>query len=99
MSRITLYHAPQTRSTGAMVLVEELGADVDTVVLDMKAGENRAPAFLAVNPLGKVPALVDRGQLVTEQPAIFLHLADRFPAAGLAPASEHQHRDSPGAHR
>ncbi len=85
MSRITLYHAPQTRSTGAMVLVEELGAEVDTVILDMKAGEQHAPAFLAVNPLGKVPALRDGDALVTEQVAIYLFLADRFPERGLAP--------------
>ena len=85
MSRITLYHAPQTRSTGAMVLVEELGADVDVVVLDMKAGEQRQPAFLAVNPMGKVPALLDGDALVTEQVAVFLFLADRFPERGLAP--------------
>ena len=85
MSRITLYHAPQTRSTGAMVLVEELGAEVDTVVIDMKAGEQRAPAFLAVNPLGKVPALRDGDALVTEQVAVYLFLADRFPERGLAP--------------
>ncbi|WP_281010656.1 glutathione S-transferase family protein [Lichenibacterium ramalinae] len=86
MSRITLYHSPQTRSTGAMVLVEELGADVDTVVLDMKAGEHRQPAFLAVNPMGKVPALLDGDALVTEQVGVFLFLADRFPERGLAPA-------------
>ncbi len=85
MSRITLYHAPQTRSTGAMVLVEELGAEVDTVVINMKAGEQRAPAFLAVNPLGKVPALRDGDALVTEQVAVYLFLADRFPERGLAP--------------
>ena len=85
MSRITLYHAPQTRSTGAMVLVEELGAEVDTVVIDMKAGEQHAPAFLAVNPLGKVPALRDGDALVTEQVAVYLFLADRFPERGLAP--------------
>ena len=85
MSRITLYHSPQTRSTGAMVLVEELGAEVDVVVLDMKAGEQRQPAFLAVNPLGKVPALLDGDALVTEQVAIFLFLAERFPERGLAP--------------
>ena len=85
-SRVTLYHSPQTRSSGALVLAEELGADVDGVVRDMKAGENRAPAFLAVNPLGKVPALLDGDALVTEQVAIFLFLADRFPARGLAPA-------------
>ena len=86
MSRITLYHAPQTRSSGALVLVEELGADVDVVVLDMKAGEQRQPAFLAINPMGKVPALLDGDALVTEQVAVFLFLADRFPERGLAPA-------------
>ncbi len=86
MDRVTLYHAPQTRSSGALVLVEELGADVDVVVLDGKAGENRAPAFLAVNPMGKVPALRDGDALVTEQVAIYLYLADRFPERGLAPA-------------
>ena len=86
MAGITLYHSPQTRSSGAMVLIEELGADVDVVILDMKAGEQRAPAFLAVNPMGKVPALLDGDALVTEQVAIFLFLADRFPERGLAPA-------------
>jgi glutathione S-transferase len=86
VSRIAVYHAPQTRSTGVMVLVEELGAEVDVVVLDLKAGEHRAPAFLGVNPLGKVPALLDGDALVTEQVAIYLFLADRFPERGLAPA-------------
>ncbi len=86
MSRITLYHAPQTRSSGALVLVEELGADVDVVVLDMKAGEQRQPAFLAINPMGKVPALRDGDALVTEQVAVYLFLAERFPERGLAPA-------------
>lgn len=86
MSRITLYHAPQSRSSATLVLIEELGADVDVVVLDMKAGEQRQPAFLAINPMGKVPALLDGDALVTEQVAIYLFLADRFPARGLAPA-------------
>ena len=86
MADLTLYHAPQTRSTGTLVLVEELGADLRLVVLDMKAGEQRGAAFLAVNPMGKVPALLDGDALVTEQVAIFLFLADRFPARGLAPA-------------
>lgn len=86
MSRITLYHAPQTRSTGALILAEELGADIDVVTLDLRAGEQRAPAFLAVNPVGKVPAMLDGDALVTEQVAIFLFLAERFPERGLAPA-------------
>ncbi|HEX4766818.1 MAG TPA: glutathione S-transferase family protein [Lichenihabitans sp.] len=86
MSKVTLYHAPQTRSSGAAVLVEELGADVEVKILNMKAGEQRQPAFLAVNPMGKVPAVVDGDALITEQGAIYIYLADRFPERSLAPA-------------
>ncbi len=83
---ITLYHSPQTRSSGALTLLEELGAPYELRALNMKAGEQRQDAYLAVNPLGKVPAIVHRGALITEQVAIFLYLADLFPEAGLAPA-------------
>jgi glutathione S-transferase len=83
---IILYHAPQTRSAGVLTLLEELGAPYELRVLDMKAGEQRRAPYLAINPLGKVPAIVHRGALVTEQVAIFLYLADLFPRAGLAPA-------------
>jgi glutathione S-transferase len=51
----------------------------------MKAGEQRRPEYLAINPMGKVPALKHGDALVTEQVAIFLYLADLFPQAGLAP--------------
>jgi glutathione S-transferase len=51
----------------------------------MKAGEQRQPAYLAINPMGKVPALRHGDALITEQVAIFLYLADLFPEAGLAP--------------
>lgn len=84
--KLTLYHAPNTRSTGVLILLEELGAPFELQVLDMKAGEQRRPEFLALNPMGKVPALKDGDAIVTEQVAIFLHLADLFPEAGLAPA-------------
>jgi glutathione S-transferase len=83
---LTLFHSPQSRSSGALTLLEELGADYDLHVLNMKAGENRQPAYLAINPMGKVPAILHKGALVTEQVAIFLYLADLFPKAGLAPA-------------
>jgi glutathione S-transferase len=83
---ITMFHAPQTRSTGTMILLEELGAPYDLHLLDMKAGAQRKPEYLAVNPMGKVPAIMHGEALVTEQPAVFLYLADLFPAAGLAPA-------------
>lgn len=86
MSRITFYHSPQTRSSGTLVLLEELGADYHLELINMKAGQQREPAYLAINPLGKVPAIRVGESLVTEQGAIFIYLADLFPRAGLAPA-------------
>lgn len=84
---VTLFHAPRTRSSGVLTLLEELGAPYELEVLDRTAGALQSPAFLAVNPLGKVPALRDAaGAVVTEQVAIMLHLADLYPGAGLAPA-------------
>ena len=83
---IVFYHSPNTRSSGARLLLEELGAPHEMRVVNMKAGDQRKPAYLAVNPMGKVPAIVHRGQLITEQGAIFIYLADLFPKAGLTPA-------------
>jgi glutathione S-transferase len=83
---VVFFHAPNTRSSGARILLEELSAPHELRVVNMKAGEQRKPAFLAVNPMGKVPAILHRGELVTEQAAIFIYLADLFPKAGLAPA-------------
>ncbi|HEV2674477.1 MAG TPA: glutathione S-transferase family protein [Aliidongia sp.] len=85
MSGIVFYHSPNTRSGGTRVLLEELGAPYELKVLNMKAGEQREPGYLAINPMGKVPAIVHGGSLVTEQVAIYLYLADLFPDAGLAP--------------
>lgn len=83
---LTLYHSPNTRSSGALLLMEELGVDFELKVLDMKAGEQRARAYLAINPMGKVPAITHGDALVTEQAAIYLYIADLFPEKGLAPA-------------
>ncbi len=55
--QITLFYSPQTRATGARVLLEELKVPYDLHVLNMKTGEQRQPAYLAINPLGKVPAV------------------------------------------
>lgn len=84
--QITLYYSPLSRATGVRVLLEELAAPYDLHVLNMKAAEQRDPAFLAINPLGKVPAIRHRGEIVTEQVAIFIYLADLFPQAKLTPA-------------
>jgi len=83
---LTFFHAPNTRSTGVAILLEELGAPHQTHILNMTAGEQRQPAYLAINPMGKVPAIRHGDSIVTEQAAIFIYLADLFPAAGLAPA-------------
>ncbi|WMJ68583.1 glutathione S-transferase family protein [Stenotrophomonas sp. 24(2023)] len=83
--QITLYHAARSRSSGTVALLEALGADYALQVLDLKAGANLAPAYLAINPMGKVPAIIHEGALVTEQVAIYLYLADLYPEAGLAP--------------
>ncbi|HLZ66653.1 MAG TPA: glutathione S-transferase [Aliidongia sp.] len=86
MSGIVFYHSPNTRSTGTRILLEELGAPYELKALNMKAGEQREADYLAVNPMGKVPAIRHGEALITEQVAIFVYLADLFPEAGLAPA-------------
>ena len=86
MTTLTLYHNPKSRSASARVLLEALGVPYDVQTIDFANGQNRTPEFLALNPLGKLPTLVHDGAVITEQVAITIYLADRFPAAGLAPA-------------
>ena len=89
---LVFFHSPDTRSSGTRILLEELAAPHELRVINMKAGEQRKPAYLAINPMGKVPAILHRGELVTEQAAIFVYLADLFPKAGLAPALDDRRR-------
>jgi glutathione S-transferase len=81
-----LYYAPRTRASSVLTLLEELDVPYELRVLNFQLGEQRKPEYLAVNPLGKVPAIVHNGALVTELGAIFIYLADAFPQKGLAPA-------------
>jgi len=83
---VTLFHAPNSRSAGALILLEELGADYELHVLDLMKGEQRAAPYLAVNPMGKVPAILHHDALVSEQGAVYLYLANLYPEAGLTPA-------------
>ena len=80
-----LYWCPQTRAIRALWLLEELGVPYELVKVDVRAGAQGDPAFRALSPLGKVPALVDGDTVVAESGAICLYLADRHPAAKLAP--------------
>jgi glutathione S-transferase len=83
--KLTFFHSPNTRSAGAFILLEELGASYDLHILNMKAAEQRGAGYLKINPMGKVPAILHGDALVTEQVAVFIYLADLFPEARLAP--------------
>lgn len=86
MTNLIVWHGPNTRSTGTVWLVEELGVPYELRKVDVFGGATRAAEFLAVNPAGKVPAIRHDGKTLTEMAAISLYLADAFPEAGLAPA-------------
>lgn len=83
---ITFYTNPMSRGLTVHWLLEELGAPYEVKLLDFDKREHKAPAYLAINPMGKVPSIVHRGVVVTEAAAICVYLADAFPKAGLAPA-------------
>ena len=80
-----LYFAPRTRAVRPRWLLEELGVPYELVRLDLARQENTTPEYLAVHPLGELPALVDGDVTLLESLAICLHLADRFPEKHLAP--------------
>ena len=85
---VTLYYSPQTRATGTRVLLEELGAPYELEVLNMKAGEQRQPAYLAINPLGTIPLLEDGEARMTESAAICQYLVSRYGPSPLNVAPE-----------
>lgn len=80
-----LYFAPRTRATRPRWMLEELGISYELVPVDLTAKENRKPAYLAIHPLGQVPALVDADATIFESIAICMYLADKYPERGLAP--------------
>jgi glutathione S-transferase len=84
--QIVFYTNPMSRGRVAHWMLEEVGAPYDLHLVNLEKGEQKQPAFLSINPMGKVPAIVHRGVVVTETSAICMYLADAFPAAGLAPA-------------
>jgi glutathione S-transferase len=85
-SEIVFYHNPQSRGRIVHWMLEEVGAPYRIELVDFARAEHKQPAYLAINPMGKLPALVHRGTVVTEAAAICAYLADAFPAARLAPA-------------
>lgn len=84
-TQVKLYWAPRSRALRAVWMLEEANVDYERVVVDIDAPD-RDPEFLAVSPMGKVPALVDGALKTWESAAICLHLADRYAPGRLAPA-------------
>lgn len=87
MSKIDFYTNPMSRGQIARWALHEAGADYEQHLLDYGT-TMKAPDYLAINPMGKVPAIVHDGNVVTECAAICAYLADAFPAAGLQPTAD-----------
>ena len=85
---LKLFYALGSCSLASHIALEEAGADYELVAMSTKDGDQRTPEYLAINPKGRVPALVtDRGVL-TETPAILAYVAQTYPAARLAPLDD-----------
>ncbi len=81
-----LYFNPQSRATIARWMLEEAGVAYEIVPIDLQKREHKAPEFLAINPAGKLPALVDGDTRLFENVAIGLYIADKYTERRLAPA-------------
>ena len=84
MAELTFYTNPMSRGQTVRWMLEEVGAPYDTEILDYGTTMKAEP-YLSINPMGKVPAIVHNGRVVTEVAAICCYLADAFPEANLAP--------------
>jgi glutathione S-transferase len=84
MADLLLYHAAPSRSSIVRWMLEEVGEPYGIHLLNLNAGDQQKPEYLAVNPQGKVPALRHKGVVITEVSAICAYLADEFPKAKLA---------------
>ena len=83
MAKLTLYHASPSRSSIVLWMLEELGEPYDIKLISLSKGDNLKPDYLAINPMGKVPAILHGDTVITEAAAICTYLADEFPKAKL----------------
>jgi glutathione S-transferase len=84
MDKIIFHHAPMSRSNIVHWMFEELGVPYELRAMSLDKGDHKKPEYLSINPVGKVPAIVHQGVVITEAAAICAYLADEFPAAKLA---------------
>ncbi len=82
---IKLYGYPRTRSARVAWALEEAGAAYEYIPINLQAGEHKKPAFLKVNPFGKIPALIDDDLILSESAAICTYIAEKFSPAKLIP--------------
>jgi glutathione S-transferase len=85
-----LYEFAPTRSIRVRSTLQELGVDFEAITVDLLAGEHRSPAFLKINPAGRLPVLVDGDMVLTESVAIVLYLAEKYRDKGLIPIDPQQ---------
>src|SRR5262245_15983225 len=83
MANLTLYHGSPSRSSIVLWMLEELGQPYDIHLVNLQKDEQHKPEYLAINPMGKVPAIRHGDTVITEVAAICTYLADEFPAAKL----------------
>jgi glutathione S-transferase len=85
---LKLFYSPNSCALASHIALAEAGAPYETVRLDFAKNEQRQPEYLAVNPKGRVPALITERGILTESPAILVYIAQSFPKAGLAPLDD-----------
>jgi len=89
---VKLYGCPRTRTIRALWALEMVGAEYDFVVVDLSKGEGQSTAFLALNPNGKVPVLMDGDMYLSESAAICTYLGEKSPDSGLVPEPGSTHK-------
>lgn len=82
------YYAPLSCALATHIVLEHIGADYEAEKLNLRENDQNAPGYLAINPKGRVPALVTNQGILTETPALLFYLAQTFPAANLAPLDD-----------
>ncbi len=85
---LKLYYSPGSCALASHIALAEAGADFDAIRIDFGSAEQTKPDYLAINPKGRVPALITEHGVLTETPAVLAYIAQRYPDAGLAPLAD-----------
>jgi glutathione S-transferase len=85
---VKFYYAPHSCALASHIVLEESGAGYEAIRVDFKANEQRTPAYMTINPKGRVPSLVTARGILTETPAILFFIAQSYPDAKLAPLED-----------